>query len=255
VLRSLPIHLLTGECVLDDSRIGTGLPDCVAMHDCSGPGPAALTDAVRSGGMGDWGDEAGDFYGGGGSSGKGSSTGSGKKKRNMSQREEEEEVTALGPEVAASGDRANTSTSAGGGVVRGEGGELGPAPNGHTVKAVEMVKCDETSLSVCWVPAFPDYTESCRLVQKYCAFVCMQMQVYVACADTSTCSNLLTKTMAGTMCISRTSASSGAGSSASAHTGVRRVTQVCVRWRQRRIVPQCSDSRAGAHVRGWQVPL
>ena len=45
-----------------------------------------------------------------------------------------------------------------------DGGEMGPAPTGHTVKSVVCETCTETMLAVAWEPVFPESTDGCRFV-------------------------------------------------------------------------------------------
>jgi len=151
VLRSLSINLLTAQGVVEDSRpcsAGTKRSDTVScgMQDGLGESEKAMSSSLllgitRAHALGTRSARdavANGNSGGAGAIKQGHDTHVNQKKRDSSHLDEP--GADLSVYVEAVGDAA------------GDGGELGPAPAGHTVKAVELVECDETRLSVCWEP-------------------------------------------------------------------------------------------------------
>jgi len=152
VLRSLPINLLTAQKVLEDSRpciagehakladaVSCGMQDALGEHGKAVGGSLLRGNALANSAKRSPGDAITNGNGGGAAASKAAhDTNVNQKKRDSSHLDEP------GAEVPESADAASDAA--------GDGGEFGPAPAGHTVKAVELVKCDETCLSVCWEP-------------------------------------------------------------------------------------------------------
>jgi len=188
ILRSLPINLFTSEAVVqeqgmlgDDALEGEAQKDHAAKRDkaasedAASPPPPGKRKFPGSNGQGRAADSVACMVTGTdqgavepaasgddrtSAAAHGGARPSNQKKRDSSHlengAEEEDNASSMrGSAVANNSD---------GDKAEGEGGEMGPAPGGHAVKAVECESCTETALSVAWEPVFPESTDSCRFV-------------------------------------------------------------------------------------------
>ena len=163
VLRSLPICLLTEEAVMQDSRLAPGdfpafTPDYPVINSQSLENVEsdkintkiheAISDAV-SGGAAVLGVAAAPM----GVPVTAPTHGKADKPKRSRDEFEADDVAEVVAESEEDGSKAGE-----------ESGKGCPAPPGHPANCVFLESCDETSLTVSWVPVFPDSTDSCRFV-------------------------------------------------------------------------------------------